>query len=396
MTDHLSFRAYRERLFAFIARHANALRANAHDASAEVSAQFDALARTLFALQFHHVLPFRQFCKARGKTPDEVAGWREIPAMPAAAFKEFDLTSLSAAQRTTAFHSSGTTQQRPSRHYHSAESLQLYEASLLPWFKTHVVPELSARTAVTPGSSTPATERSSFLILTPPPPEAPHSSLVHMFESVRRVFGAPDSLFVGTTDSTGSWLLNNDAALSALRQSIDQSRPRVLLGTAFSFVHLLDVLGEERIFLQLPAGSRLVETGGYKGRSRALSKSEFHAMITEYLGIPPTCIVSEYGMSELSSQAYDRVAGEKAIGGCLQFPPWARVQIISPETGAAVDDNEIGLIRVFDLANVYSVFAVETEDLGIRRGDRLELVGRAAHAEAKGCSLLNLEIADGR
>ncbi len=74
-------------------------------------------------------------------------------------------------------------------------------------------------------------------------------------------------------------------------------------------------------------------------------------------------------MSELSSQAYDRVAG--AAAGAFHFPPWARAEVVSPETGRAVDDGESGLIRVFDLANVRSVFAVQTGDLAIRRGPRL-------------------------
>ena len=72
----------------------------------------------------------------------------------------------------------------------------------------------------------------------------------------------------------------------------------------------------------------------------------------------------------------------------FRFPPWARVQIISPETGREVAEGETGLIRVFDLANVFSVAAIQTEDLGIRRGDGFELVGRAQLAEPRGCSLM--------
>jgi hypothetical protein len=72
------------------------------------------------------------------------------------------------------------------------------------------------------------------------------------------------------------------------------------------------------------------------------------------------------------------------------FPPWARVQIISAETGREVADGETGLIRVFDLANVFSVMAIQTEDLGIRRGEHFELIGRAVLAEARGCSLMTV------
>ena len=75
----------------------------------------------------------------------------------------------------------------------------------------------------------------------------------------------------------------------------------------------------------------------------------------------------------------------------FHFPPWARVQIISPETGREVADGETGLIRVFDLANVFSVAAIQTEDLGIRRGDGFELIGRAQLAEPRGCSLMTID-----
>ena len=94
-------------------------------------------------------------------------------------------------------------------------------------------------------------------------------------------------------------------------------------------------------------------------------------------------------MSELSSQAYDwTVSSEPNPQPSFCFPPWARAQIISPETGREVGEGETGLIRVFDLANVWSVMAIQTEDLGVRRGDGFELVGRAETAEARGCSLM--------
>ena len=74
----------------------------------------------------------------------------------------------------------------------------------------------------------------------------------------------------------------------------------------------------------------------------------------------------------------------------FQFPPWARAQIVSPETGREVAEGETGLIRVFDLANVRSVMAIQTEDFGVRRGGGFELIGRAALAEPRGCSLMSL------
>lgn len=345
---------------------------------------FDELARGLFALQFEHNGPYRRFCEARGARPGTVAHWSEIPAIPTEAFKELELSCLSAREGTRVFLSSGTTKQRPSRHFHHAASLAIYEASLLPWFAAHVLAEES-RTELNP--SLPSGE-ARFIFLTPSATQAPHSSLLHMFDTVRREFGSAESVSVGRVSDDGAWTLDFDAALQALRQSCRANRPVVLLGTAFSYVHLADLLAERDARLALPPGSRALETGGYKGRSRNLPRAELHALLAERLGLRPAAVVSEYGMSELSSQAYDQAPGQ--VDRVFRFPPWARAQIISPESSQEVGEGEAGLIRIFDLANVYSVMAILTEDLGIRRGDGFDLIGRAEAAEQRGCSLMSV------
>jgi hypothetical protein len=225
-----------------------------------------------------------------------------------------------------------------------------------------------------------------------------------MFDAVWRRVVASGSTYTGFVDAGGAWLLDVKRARRALSEGVDAKRPVALLGTAFNFIHVLDDLIESGMRLGLPAESWVLETGGYKGRSRDLPKAELHSLITEYLGIPSERIVCEYGMSELSSQAYDwkvqsNVQCPKPNVQCpegqtqdrgrvFRFPPWARVQVISPETGREVDEGETGLLRVFDLANVRSVLAIQTEDLGVRRGTGFELVGRARRAEPRGCSLM--------
>jgi hypothetical protein len=348
---------------------------------------FESLALELFALQFAHNPGYRRLCEARRVTPATVEHGSRIPAVPTAAFKELEMTALPAAARTTVFHSSGTTEQKPSRHFHCAESLAVYEASLWSWFQQRMLSD----------DERPVTGES-LVVLTPPPDRAPHSSLVHMFETVRRNMGgagvpASRDVFLGRVEADGAWSLDFEAALTALEPSSKPKtqHPKLVLGTAFSLVHLLEFLAGKDLRLQLPPDSRVMETGGYKGRSRALSRTALHALITERLGVPPSHIVGEYGMSELSSQAYDGETHPSAIlppPRVFRFPPWARVQIVSPETGLEVADGQTGLIRVFDLANVFSVMAVQTDDLGVRRGGGFALLGRAAVAEPRGCSLM--------
>ena len=130
-----------------------------------------------------------------------------------------------------------------------------------------------------------------------------------------------------------------------------------------------------------------METGGFKGRRREVSPDEFYPQFEERLGLTRKQIVSEYGMCELSSQFYTHPSSP--ISHRLFYgPAWVRVIVVDPETGREARDGERGLIRIFDLANVGSVLAIQTEDVGVRRGDGFELLGRAPMAEARGCSLM--------
>ena len=339
--------------------------------------EFNRLALALFARQREAVPIYRELCDRRGAGPDSVRQWWQIPALPTSAFKEHEVSSIPAAGRARVFHSSGTAGQAPSRHFHSAETLALYEASLLPWFERHFF----------------ASRQPPMKLFFLTPKEAPHSSLVHMFETIRQKLGAPKSAFAGQIDAEGRWTLDIAALLAALDNNPQSAirNPQLILGTAFSFVHLLDFLTEKNLRFNLPAGSRVMETGGYKNRSRSMPKAELHALITDRLGIPPGNIVSEYGMCELSSQAYDTSRLTPRAPRLFHFPPWARAQVISPETGQEVSEGEPGLIRVFDLANVFSVMAIQTEDLAICRSDGFELIGRAQPAEPRGCSLMSVE-----
>lgn len=337
---------------------------------------FNELALSLFAYQFDCVKPYRQLCEHRGISPAKVGDWSRIPAVPASAFKEFELSSIPPEQRWRAFHSSGTTQHRPGQHHHDAQSLSLYEESLWHSFCHHLMP------GVTPEFW--------CVALTPPPGRVPHSSLAYMFHAISRRFAWKRFEFCGEVDDTGAWQLDSSRCLDALQESVELGRPLMLLGTAFNFVHLIDLLTASRIRYRLPAGSRIMETGGYKGRSREIPKMELHRQLSERLGVPLSHIVCEYGMSESSSQAYDHIAGKApAAPRIFIFPLWARARIVSPESGSEAADGEFGLIQIFDLANVRSVMAIQTEDLGIRREHGFELVGRAKVSEPRGCSLMS-------
>jgi len=377
MRGHPSFEPFTSRLKDFI-------RSSSNLGAEEGDDRFDSLALELFALQFEHNLVYRKFCQSRDASPESVEHWTQIPSVPTAAFKDVYLSCLPVDERNSVFYSSGTTEHRPSRHFHNAASLTIYEASLLTWFETKAL-----------GLSPSTTGDWHLLILTPPSEQAPHSSLVHMFEIIRRRMRQPASAFFGNTGPDAAWHLDFESVIASLGAIRDSKSPAFILGTAFSFVHLLDHLAARKLRFKLPPGSRALETGGYKSRARSLPKSELHLLIRDFLGVPPEGIIGEYGMSELSSQAYDSPGHSKPQSPSFlvrpfHFPPWARAQIVAPETGDEVREGESGLVRVFDLANTYSVMAIQTEDIAVRHGTGFELLGRAAVAETRGCSLMNI------
>ena len=331
-------------------------------------AEFGELAGELFGLQAEAIPTLGRLAARRGLDPAKGVSWRSVPAIPTAMFKELDLSAIPVERRTASFLSSGTTAEARSRHWHCAESLALYEASLMTWFGACVDCRGHA-----------------FLSMTPTSGAAPNSSLVHMFGRIGDVLSAGEDVFLGEVSADGAWEVRFDELFQRLA---GETRPVLLVGTAFSFVHVLDEMAARGIEFNLPAGSRLMETGGYKGRSRVLEKAELHRLLCACFGVPAEAVLCEYGMSELSSQAYDAGRGMSMGARWFQFPSWARTVIVSPETGEEVREGEVGLLRVVDLANTFSVMAVQTEDLAVRRGDGFELVGRLAEAEARGCSLM--------
>ena len=335
------------------------------------AAGFGELALGLFAFQFAHNTPFANLCQAENLTPETVGDWRDIPTVQTRAFKSLDLTVLPEADRETLFRSSGTTQVDRSRHFHCAETLAVYHASLWPWFAGHVVDESANR----------------LLFLFPELGQAPESSLVHMMDTVAKRLAKREHCFA--TD--GQWRIDGQAAVDFLHDCATQNEPVTILGTAFSFVHLLDHLDADAMDFQLPSGSAAMETGGYKGRSREMPRPKLHQAITAKLGVASARIICEYGMCELSSQAYDGKLGQANTAPRLfRFPPWARARVVSPETLADVELGQAGLLQVVDLANAGSALSLQTEDLARRHADGFELLGRAELAESRGCSLMNL------
>jgi hypothetical protein len=334
----------------------------------EDETRFEELALELFSHQFERCEPFARFCRSRGCTPSSVSSWREIPAVPTGAFKEMALRSFPAERGCHVFRTSGTsTRKRGELHL---DTLALYEASLLPSFERHLLPDLGEG------------ERMRMAILAPSPQEAPDSSLSHMFGVVLERCGDRESGFLVEGDQ-----LQTARLLDGLERAAAGGVAALVCGTAFALVHLLEAMESAGRRIALPAGSRAMETGGFKGRSRELGRDELYRRLHSALGLPPDRIVNQYGMTELGSQFYDSVLRFPGTPRRKLGPPWARVRIIDPESEEEAPHGEIGVVTILDLANTGSVLAVRSADLGRAVGDGFEVLGREPGAEARGCSV---------
>lgn len=333
-------------------------------------AELDALARGVFAHQYAGNTPYRLFCDRRGVSPESVSHWTEIPAVPTDAFKAAALVCGDPGEAVAVFRTSGTTAGRDRRGAHHFRDLALYDAALRAGFAAHLLPDGA---------------RPRLVSLVPHPTALPDSSLSHMAGEVAREYA----------DGRSGWLVSPDGGIDheglarTLREAEAAGEPVCVVGTAFAFVHALDAMAAEGVRFRLPGGSRVMDTGGFKGRSREVTREELYGMIGERLGIGAAWCVNEYGMTEMSSQFYDGRAGSAAAPGerLHAGPAWVRTHAVDPETLRPLPHGEVGVLRHVDLANLDSVAAIQTADLGVTAPGGFRVLGRATGAEARGCSL---------
>lgn len=338
----------------------------------EDDARFERLALALFAEQYAHCPAYRRLARRRGLTPGRVRCWQEIPAVPTGAFKEFPLRCFDESAEVKTFRTSGTAAaKRGALHL---DTLELYEASLRASFRRGVLHGL-------------CDTRITLLVLAPSAREVPESSLSHMFQVLVQELGAPGSGFFVT-----GGVLQAEALAAACENA---AAPLALCGITFMMAQWTAELARQGRRLALPEDARLMETGGFKGRSGAMHPDILYAQLEERLGVPAQRIVNQYGMTELGSQFYDGVLSDPGAARAKQRPPWTRVRLVDPHSGEDAKGDAPGMIQIVDLSNTGSVAAVRTADLGRRRGRGFEVLGRAPGAEARGCSLAAEEMFEG-
>lgn len=336
--------------------------------------RFEKLARHLFDHQYRGNEPYRRLCDRRGVTPDTEPDVADIPAVPTDAFKEVRLLS-GGESPTDTFRTSGST--AGVRGEHHFYTLDVYRASLHPTFQRFC---------------NPSGDTLRMLVVAPSPKDMPESSLSFMLGELLEHYGDAKSDFFVTLDANDDWDFDAKGLARALDEACDDGAKTLIFGTAFGFAEFFERTDPS---WSLPEDSLVVETGGFKGRVRHLSRDELYEMFTHRLGLPRSRCMAEYSMTELSSQTYtDHIIAGTSATGRFFAPPWLRIDIVDPLTLRPFEERgRTGLIRFFDLANVDSVSAIQTSDRGILHEDGgLELLGRAPDSELRGCSLTIEEI----
>lgn len=357
----------KDRIRAFIARCA--------DGSSPTNER-DALLGELLSQQASDVSAYRHFLASESRRPRAFP----FPALPTDAFRFARIAAHLPEFDRKVFRTSGTTAAFRGQHHFA--DLSLYE--------------LAARTAAR-YALFPDVERMRLLILAPSEYELPDSSLSFMLSRFLDWFGSARSRHVWHREQ-----LQTAQLAEELAHAQESGEPVALLGTSFAFVHAEESLSRS---FQLPAGSRIMQTGGFKGRSRTIEPEQMLELLSARYGVPTSLIVQEYGMTELSSQCYeDTLRAEGALPRAegpinstarttitparrLWVPGWVRAEVVDPNTLEPLPDGQVGLLRIDDLANVDSVCAIQTSDLAQRDAEGLILLGRAPEAIARGCSI---------
>ena len=349
----------------------------------EPAETFDALALSIARYQAAHVPAIARLVKARRASLDGATDASAIPAVPTDVFRLARVAAHPPELDVAVFKTSGTSQGKAARGEHPLRTTATYELGALSWAEELLFPD---RTML----AWPLR----CIVLAPEAGEQPESSLGFMLDLFTRHLEGPASFHVRLADD-GSATIDREGFLRAAHEAREAREPALVLATSFALVHLLDDLAGVEI--ALPPGSRVMQTGGFKGRSREVPAAELRAQVSKAFGVPESHVVAEYGMTELSSQLYEStlvaalLRRPKVPHGFYAAPPWVRVVPVDPETLLPVPAGEVGIARVVDLANVDSAVAIQTADrvrLVSQGGEeRVELLGRAPGAPPRGCSI---------
>jgi hypothetical protein len=335
------------------------------------SEEFNRLALRIFELQVKYIPIYRRYCEKRGVTPENISSWDQIPALPTDAFKVMELVMFPSNTVKT-FMTSGTTkpEERGKVHYDEG-GLRLMDATIYEAASCFLFPDKIKTT---------------LLIIAPSPEIVPTMVMAYGMNRLIEYFGSSQSRFL-----IGKEGFDIRVLVDELRRSEAEGIPITICGGSFGFVNVFDTCREKGLRFKLPPGSRTLDAGGFKGKSREVKREEFVSDCEDFLGVAKDYCVNLLGMTEISSQFYDNTLRNSLQGINLPKakinPPWTRTIVVDADTLGPLPPGQTGLLRHFDLANRGHLLAIQSDDLGKITPEGFEIEGRTREGEARGCSL---------
>jgi len=312
------------------------------------SQEFEKYSIEIFNYQFEKNTIYREFCRLTGKNPSNIRSSFEIPFLPIQFFKTHKIISSNQPIKKT-FYSSGSTKNNLSKHH--IIDLKLYEDCFFKIFMDFY------------GSPS----QYNIIALLPTYLENKNSSLIYMVNKL---------IEKSENKHSGFYLDNYKKLKEKLLYLEEGDKKTILFGVSYALLNLIDF---HKFKLKKTI---IIETGGMKGKRKELIKSELHQMLKIGFGVKN--INSEYGMTELISQAYS-IHNEK-----FKSPPWMKIYIRESEDPMNIKtDNKSGGINIIDLANYNSCSFIATDDLGkLDKNGNFEILGRLDNSDQRGCNLL--------
>jgi anaerobic magnesium-protoporphyrin IX monomethyl ester cyclase len=332
---------------------------------------FNRLALRIFDFQFKHIPIYRRYCEKRGVGPEKISSWQQIPALSTDAFKAMELSALPGNTVRT-FMTSGTARpDEKGKVFYDDGGLRLMDATIHESASFFLFPDKVETT---------------LMILAPLPDLVPHMIMAYGMNRLKEYFGNPQSRFL-----IGKEGFNAGVLVDELRRSEAGGVPVTICGGSFGFVNFFDYCREKGLRFKLPPGSRTLDAGGFKGRSREVKREEFTGDCENLLGVAKGFSVNLLGMTEISSQFYDNTLRNAYLGmntpRAKINPPWTKTVVVDPDTLEPLTSGQIGLLKHFDLANRGHLIAIQTDDIGKMTPEGFEIYGRTRNDGARGCSL---------
>jgi len=329
---------------------------------------FNGICLRMFAFHYQVNAIFREFCDAKKVRPGDVDRWQDVPMVYNDVFKTHLVASFPLEQAVMGCLTGGTTSlTQRGRIFRDEDGKRLVFGANRTMTGAYLFPDFEEG------------RRCRILVLAPSPELAPSMGMAIGMDQTRRAFGTPDSQFL-----LGRTGIDIGGLLKALREAEASGVPVALIGATSAYVYFFQACRRKKFTFRLPPGSRICDGGGYRGRFGPVSRADYYAMVAEILGIPESHCVNVLGEAETATNLFDdalrrHVQGLPPRQRTRPVPRWSRVLAMHVDTLTPLPDGEVGLLAHWDLANVPTVLAVITDNLGYTTdgGRGCEMVGRA-------------------